>query len=182
MHFAFSTCPDHVPMRGCFGLFRKSMIVLIVALVLASAAFQLVDDDDDERFTAADAEVAARSWVGVGEAETPRREGGNWEVDVRRPDGSLVQVTLSEDLQLRGFDEEFGPAGTPAPDELTGAARERAIEATFRHVGPGRVVGVERDPDGVIEVGLRLGIDQVEVRLDRRFRVLEVHPEDPGDE
>jgi hypothetical protein len=158
------------------------MIVLIVALVLASAAFQLVDDDDDERFTAADAEVAARSWVGVGEAETPRREGGNWEVDVRRPDGSLVQVTLSEDLQLRGFDEEFGPAGTPAPDELTGAARERAIEATFRHVGPGRVVGVERDPDGVIEVGLRLGIDQVEVRLDRRFRVLEVHPEDPGDE
>jgi hypothetical protein len=157
------------------------MIALIVALVLASAAFQLRDDDDDG-FGPRDAEIAALSWVGVGEAETPRREGGNWEVDVRRPDGSLVQVTLSEDLQLRGFDEEFGPAGTPAPDELTGAARERAIEATFRHVGPGRVVGVERDPDGVIEVGLRLGTDQVEVRLDRRFRVIEVHPEDPGDE
>lgn len=167
-------------MRRCFGLFRKSMIALIVALVLASAAFQLRDDDDD--VGTKDAEIAALSWVGVGEAETPRREGGNWEVDVRRPDGSLVQVTLSEDLQLRGFDEESGPAGTPAPDELTGAARERAIEATFRHVGPGRVVGVERDPDGVIEVGLRLGTDQVEVRLDRRFRVIEVHPEDPGDE
>ena len=169
-------------MRRCFGLFRKSMIALIVALVLASAAFQLRDDDDDEGFGTRDAEIAALSWVGVGEAETPRREGGNWEVDVRRPDGSLVQVTLSEDLQLRGFDEESGPAGTPAPDELTGAARERAIEATFRHVGAGRVVGVERDPDGVIEVGLRLGTDQVEVRLDRRYRVIEVHPEDPGDE
>jgi hypothetical protein len=168
-------------MRRCFGLFRKSMIALIVALVLASAAFQL-RDDDDERFDPRDAEIAALSWVGVGEAETPRREGENWEVDVRRPDGSLVQVTLSEDLQLRGFDEEFGPAGTPAPDELRGAERERAVEAAFRHVGPGRVVGVERDPGGVIEVGLRLGTDQIEVRLDRRFRVIEVHPEDPGDE
>jgi hypothetical protein len=158
------------------------MIALIVALVLASAAFQLRDDDDDGRFSPADAQIAARSWVGVGEAEAPRREGENWEVDVRRPDGSLVQVTLSEDLQLRNFDEEIGPAGAPAADELRGAARERAIEATFRHVGPGRVVGVERDPDGVIEVGLRLGIDQVEVRLNRRFRVIEVHPEDPGDE
>jgi hypothetical protein len=168
-------------MRGCFGLFRKSMIVLIVALVLASAAFQLLDDDD-ERVSAADAETAAMSWVGAGEAEAPRREGGNWEVDVKRPDGSLVQVTLSDDLRLRGFDEERGPAGAPAPDELRGAARERAIEATFRHVGPGRVVGVERDPGGVVEVGLRLGTDQVEVRMDRRFRVIEVHPEDPGDE
>ena len=169
-------------MRRCFGLFRKSMIALIVALVLASAAFQLRDDDDDEGFSTHDAEIAALSWVGAGEAETPRREGGNWEVDVRRPNGSLVQVTLSEDLQLRGLDEEVGPAGTPAPDELRGAAREQAIEAAFRHVGRGRVVGVERDPGGVIEVGLRLGVDQVEVRLDRRFRVIEVHPEDPGDE
>jgi hypothetical protein len=169
-------------MREWLGLFRKSMIALIVALVLASAAFQLVDDDEDERFSATDAEVAALSWVGVGEAETPRREGENWEVDVRRPDGSLVQVTLSEDLRLRGFDEELGPAGARAPDELRGAERERAIEAAFRHVGSGRVVGVERDPDGVVEVGLRLGTDQVEVRLDRRFRVTEVRPEDPGDE
>jgi hypothetical protein len=158
------------------------MIALIVALVLASAAFQLRDDDDDERFSATDAAIAARTWVGVGEAEAPRREGENWEVDVRRPDGSLVQVTLSEDLQLRAFDEEIGPAGAPAPDDLRGAARERAIEAAFRHVGPGRVVGVERDPDGVIEVGLRLGTDQIEVRLNPRFRVIEVHPEDPGDE
>jgi hypothetical protein len=181
VHFASSACPDLVQVRRWFGLFRKSMIVLIVALVLASAAFQL-RDDDDERFNASDAEIAALSWVGVGEAETPRREDENWEVDVRRPDGSLVQVTLSEDLHLRGFDEELGPAGTPAPDELRGAPRERAIEAAFRHVGPGRVVGVERDPGGVIEVGLRLGTDQVEVRLDRRFRVIEVHPEDPGDE
>jgi hypothetical protein len=161
-------------------LFTKIMIVLIVALLLASAAFQLRKDDDD--ISAKDAEVAALTWVGAGDAEAPRREDGNWEVDVRRPDGSLVQVTMGDELELLGFDEEFGPAGAPAPDELRGASRARAIEAVFRHLGPGRVVGVEREDNGEIEVGIRLGGDQIEVRLDERYRVIDVHPEDPGDE
>jgi hypothetical protein len=156
------------------------MIVLIVALVLASAAFQLRDEDDG--FSAKDAEIAALSWVRVGDVQPARREGDNWEVDVRRPDGSLVQVTMGDRLQLRDFDEESGPAGAPAPDELTGTARARAIEAAFFHVGPGRVVGVERDPTGEIEVGMRMGGDQIEVRLDERYRVIEVHPEDRSDE
>ncbi len=157
------------------------MIALIVALLVASAVIQLVRDDDDG-YTAADARTAALSWVGVGEAQAPRREGDNWEVDVRRPDGSLVQVTIDDELHLRDFDEEFGPAGTPAPDELRGRDRARAIEAAYRHIGPARVVGVERDPSREIEVGVRMGRDQVEVRLDPRFRVVEVIPEDPGDE
>jgi hypothetical protein len=161
-------------------LFRKSMIVLIVALLVASAAFQLRDEDDG--VSAADARIAALSWVPAGEAETPRREGDSWEVDIRRPDGSLVEVVMGDELQLRAFDEESGPAGAPAPDELTGAARARAMEAAFRHVGPGRVVGVERDPTGEIEVGIRMGGDQIEVRLDERYRVIEVQPEDRGDE
>jgi hypothetical protein len=156
------------------------MILLIVALVVASAAFQLRDDQED--VDAEDASIAARSWVGVGEVEAPRREGDNWEVDVRRPDGSVVQVTMGEELQLRDFDEESGPAGAPAADELTGEARARAIEAAFWHVGPGRVVGVEREPGGEIEVGIRMGGDQIEVRLDERHRVIEVHPEDRSDE
>ena len=161
-------------------MFRKSMIVLIVALLVASAAFQLRDEDDD--VSATDAKVAALSWVRVGEAETPRREGNNWEVDIRRPDGSLVEVVMGDELQLRDFDEESGPAGAPAPDELKGTARARAIDAAFFHVGPGRVVGVERDPTGEIEVGIRMGGDQIGVRLDERYRVIEVHPEDRGDE
>ena len=161
-------------------MFRKSMILLIVALVLASAAFQLRDDDED--FSPAEARVAALSWVGVGEAEAPRREGDNWEVDVRRPDGSLVQVTLGDRLELRGFDEEFGPAHTPGPDELEGAARARAIKAAFWYVGPGRVIGVERDSSREIDVDMRLGKDRVEVELNPRFRLIQVKPEDPRDE
>jgi hypothetical protein len=161
-------------------LFRKSMILLIVALLVASAAFQLLDEDDG--VSAADARIAALSWVPAGKAETPRREGDSWEVDIRRPDGSLVEVVMGDELQLRAFDEESGPAGAPAPDELTGAARARAMEAAFWHVGPGRVVGVERDPTGEIEVGIRMGGDQIEVRLDERYRVIDVQPEDRSDE
>ncbi|HEV3378991.1 MAG TPA: hypothetical protein VG126_17090 [Thermoleophilaceae bacterium] len=162
-------------------MFRKAMIVVIVALLVASAVLQLLEEDD-EGPTAAEAKVAALSWVGGGEAQPPRREKDNWEVDVRRPDGSIVQVTIGDELQLRGIDEELGPAGTPAPDELRGRARDRAVHAAFWHIGPGTVVGVERDPNREIEVGVRVGKDQIEVRLDRRFRVIEVQPEDPQDE
>ena len=156
------------------------MIGLIVVLLLAAAAFQLGDEDDG--VSAKDAKIAALSWVPAGVAETPRRERDHWEVDVRRPDGSLVEVVMGDELQLRDFDEESGPAGAPAIDELAGAARARAIDAAFFHVGPGRVVGVERDPTGEIEVGIRMGGDQIEVRLDERYRVIEVHPEARSDE
>jgi glyoxylase-like metal-dependent hydrolase (beta-lactamase superfamily II) len=85
-------------------------------------------------------------------------------------------------LELREFDEEFGPGHTPGPDELRGAARARAIEAAFGHVGPGRVLGVERESDREIDVDMRLGTDRIEVQLNPRFRAIGVKPEDPGDE
>jgi hypothetical protein len=161
-------------------LLRKSPIILIVALVIASAVIQLLKND--EGFSAAEAKSAALSWVHGGKAQAPRRDGDVWEVDVVRPDGSLVQVTLGERLELREFDEEFGPAGAPPPDELEGAARDRAIKAAFWHVGRGRVVGVERDSSQEIDVDLRLGKDRIEVQLNPRFRLIGVKPEDPGDE
>jgi hypothetical protein len=160
---------------------RTSVIILSVALVIAAAELQL-REDDDEGVSAGEAKTAALSWVGVGEAQAPRRDGDDWEVDVVRPDGSLVQVTLGESLELRGFDEEFGPAHTPARDELTGAARARAIEAAFSHVGPGRVLGVERESSREIDVDLRMGTDRIEVQLNPRFQVIGVKPEDPGDD
>jgi hypothetical protein len=163
-------------------LVGTGVIILIVAMVIASAVFQLLGDDDDEGFSAAEVKAAALTWVGTGEAQAPRRDGGAWEVDVVRPDGSLVQVTLGDRLELRGFDEEFGPGHTPAPDELRGAARARAIEAAYGHVGPGRVVGVERESSREIDVDMRMAGDRIEVRLNRRLRVIEVKPEDPGDD
>jgi hypothetical protein len=152
-------------------------------MVIASALFQLFkDDNEDEDFGAAAVKTAALSWVGAGEAQRPRRDGDAWEVDVVRPDGSLVQVTLGDQLELRELDEEFGPAHTPPPDELRGAARDRAIKATLWHVGSGRVVGVERESNREIDVDVRVGDDRIEVQLNPRFRVIQVKPEDPSDE
>jgi hypothetical protein len=163
-------------------LLTTSAIILIVAMLIASAVFQLRGDDDDEGISAAQAKTAALSWVGAGEAQAPRRDGDAWEVDVVRPDGSLVQVTLGDGLELREFDEEFGPAHTLAPDELRGAARARAIKATLWHIGSGRVVGVERESNREIDVDVRVGDDRIEVQLNPRFRVIEVKSEDPRDE
>jgi hypothetical protein len=129
-----------------------------------------------------DAEVAALDAVGDGVSQVPRRDGDNWEVDVVRPDGSMVQVSLSKGLDLLGLDEEYGPAGTLAADEARGPARVRAVRAAFAEVGPGEVTGVERESRGRFEVGVLRRGGQVEVELDRNFRVTEVEGEDPRDE
>jgi hypothetical protein len=94
----------------------------------------------------------------------------------------MVQVSLNKNLDLLGLDEEYGPAGTLAPDEARGPDRVRAVRAAFAEVGAGEVIGVERESGGRYEVGVLLRDGQVEVELDRGFRVTEVEGEDPRDE
>jgi hypothetical protein len=160
---------------------RKASLVVIAAATLALVVIEL--RPDDEKSTAWDAELVALGWVGTGVAQEPRRDGETWEVDIVRDDGSMVQVRLGPKLELRDFDEELGPAGVPAHDELKGMARARAIRAAFKEVGPGRVVSVERDSAREIEAGIRRPDGtQVEVELNHRFEVLETAQEDPRDE
>jgi hypothetical protein len=148
-----------------------------MTIALLVIGFELGEDTNP-----LDAEVAALDAVPDGVSQGPRRDGDNWEVDVVRPDGSMVQVSLSKNLDLLGLDEEYGPAGTLAPDEARGANRVRAVRAAFAEVGTGEVVGVERESGGRYEVGVLLRDGQVEVELDRNFRVVEVEGEDPRDE
>ncbi len=156
---------------------------LLVVIAAASLALVVMGLGPDEKSTAPDAELVALGWVGAGVAQEPRRDGDNWEVDIVRDDGSMVQVRLGPKLELRGFDEELGPGGVPAHDELEGKARARAIRIAFEEVGPGRVVSVERDPSRQIEVGVRRPDEtQVEVELNQMFEVVEVAQEDPRDE
>lgn len=148
------------------------------ALWLAAAL-----DEQDRLADAEAAEAAALRWVGSGVAQEPRRDGDDWEIDVVRPNGSMVQVSLGPSLELRDFDEEFGPAGAPARDELRGDPRARAVRAAFAETGPGHVVSVERDSRREIEVSIRLAADrQVQVELDHTFRVVDVTREKPSDE
>ncbi|HEV3375883.1 MAG TPA: hypothetical protein VG126_01230 [Thermoleophilaceae bacterium] len=148
-----------------------------IALALVVMGFEL-----GEGANPADAEVAALDAVGDGVTQVPRRDGDRWEVDVVRHDGSMVQVILSKSLHVLDMDEEVGPAGTLAADEATGRDRVRAVRATFEEIGPGVVIGVEREPGGEFEVGVLQRGGQVEVELDRNFRVTEVEGEDPRDE
>src|ERR687894_143563 len=149
------------------------MIIALIVIALAKRDQQVPD-----------VETAALRWVGDGVTQQPRRESGRWEVDVVRPDGSMVQVSLGDDLELRGLDEELGPAGTLAEDELRGKPRARAVRAAFAETGIGKVVSVEHDAGGGVEVRLRTDAasETMEVELNRDFEVVEVEQESLGDE
>jgi hypothetical protein len=162
-------------------LFR-SFFAFFIAVIIVGTFVELRQGDDD-RATAAEAEAVARNLVGQGVIQPARIEDDEWEVDVVRPDGSLVEVTLDHELTFRKFDEELGPGGSLAHDEVRGPARRRAILAAFAVTGRGRVTTVERDPNNEIEVGVRQRDgSQLEVELDAKLRVGEVEPEDPADE
>jgi hypothetical protein len=156
-----------------FGVF---LVVIVVATFLAVPR-------DEGQARASDAEDAALDRYPKGVVQPARIEDDEWEVDIVRPDGSLVEVTFDHELNLRDVDEEIGPGGRLAEDELRGDERRRAIQAAFEVTGPGEVRSVERDSPNEIEVGVlfKNGV-QIEVELDREFRVGEVEREDPGDE
>ena len=157
-------------------LTTAALAVLVVVLVLAVPG-------TGREATADEARRTALTWVGAELADRPRRDGDRWEVDVRRPDGSLVEVTLGERLELTELDEERGPAGAPSHDEVDGPLRARAISAARRVSGPGRVRSVEREADGSLEVDVLQGSGVLlEVELDPRLRVVDTDLEDPGDE
>ena len=161
-------------------LARATLALLVVAAAgLAVAFLRGSDPPGPDR-----AEAVALNWVGEGIVQTARSQGSGWEIDVVRPNGSLVEVTLGASLELLELDEEAAAGGTPAHDEVSGVARRRAIRAALRETGPGRALSVERDPgEGELEVGVRLPDGRtVEVNLDDALRVVDVEPEDPGDE
>jgi len=164
-------------------LLQVSLLVIVVALIVVVARTL---SHGDAPASAREAEAAGLRWVGVGVAENPRRDSGEWEVDVVRPDDSVVEVTIGDQLELQGLDEELGPGRRPAHDEVRGPVRERAIRAALAATGPGRVLSVERDSSRepeVTEVNIRLADGGgVEVGLDSRLRVVEVESQDLGDE
>ena len=155
--------------------------MICVAALVALVAIALGTFSEDEAVDARQAQAAGFRWVGVGAAETPRRDGDEWEVDVKRPNGSLVEVTIGDQAELKGLDEELGPGGGPASDELAGSARKRAVEAALIAVGPGRVFSVERESSGAVEVNVRRPNGTFEVELDSG-QVVDVEVEHPSDE
>jgi hypothetical protein len=158
------------------------VFLILVAGATAAVAVLALWPHERELKSAEAASVAA-GWVGAGVTQAPRRDGSEWEVDVVRPNGSLVEVTVGGRGELLGFDEERGPGGSRAPDELTGPTRARAVRVALAATGRGRVLSAEWEQGGGIEVAVRrVNGTQVEVSLDRRFRIREIEREDPADE
>lgn len=163
-------------------LVRGLALLWIATLVAFVLVLSLGDSDDDKEPGLAQVRAAAFRWVGVGSAEAPRRDGRVWEVDVERPNGSLVEVEMDDQLQLRGIDEELGPNGTRAQDELTGPARKRASGAALAVVGSGEVLSVERETRKRVEVRVQARPDEMlEVRIESG-EVVGVEAEHPDDE
>jgi hypothetical protein len=159
------------------------LLVALVAVVAGLAIAGAGSPGPGAAFGAAHAQAAALRWVGAGAAQAARRDEGEWEVDVVRRDGSLVEVTLGPRGRLLGFDEELAAGGGAAPDEVGGQARARAAAAALRATGPAVVLAVERERNGGVEVDvLGAGGRRLEVGVDPRGRVVEVTPEDAGDE
>ncbi|GIE95315.1 PepSY domain-containing protein [Paractinoplanes rishiriensis] len=119
---------------------------------------------------------AATQAVGGGEAvevETSDDQGEAYEVEVRKPDGTEVDVALDKDLKVLSQAAD-APDGTDADDRaLTDAERTSAEQAAIAAVGAGSTVAdVEADGDGFeVEV---VGADKKEwdVDLDAGFKVL----------
>jgi hypothetical protein len=156
---------------------------LLIFVALTAAVMAVAGLDRRSDIGPAQAEAAALDWVGVGFAQEPRRDGDEWEVDVIRPDGSMVEVTIGDRLEARGFDEERGPAGLPASDEVGGPLRAAAIEAALAVTGTGEARGVERERSGEIEVSIVTRDDlHVDVDLDDALQPVDVEVENPTDE
>jgi hypothetical protein len=162
-------------------VFLKAWFALYLVVIVVVTFLALPRDEGQAK--PSDAEAAARHWVGGGVVQPARIEDDEWEVDVRRPDGSLVEVTVDHELNLRNLDEELARRGALAHDEVAEPLRSRAIRAAFQVTGAGSVTSVERDARDEIEVNIRLRDgSQVEVELDSALRVGEVEDEDPADE
>jgi len=156
---------------------------LFAFIALTAGVMVLVGLDRRGDIGPAEAQAVALDWVGVGVAQEPRRDGGEWEVDVVRPDGSLIEVTIGDALEARGFDEERGAAGSLAPDEIRGTLRATASRIALAETGPGRVLSVEREGTQEIEVSVRTrDARHIEIELDGALHVVEVEDEDPRDE
>ena len=76
------------------------LTILAAAAVAAVALAALALWPRGAELRAADAAAVAVGWVGTGRAQPPRCDGDECEVDLTRPDGSLVEVTVGENGEL----------------------------------------------------------------------------------
>jgi uncharacterized membrane protein YkoI len=160
-------------------------IAAVAVLAVGGTVWTASADNDvkgDERDRVASAATGA---VGGGEAvdvETSDDQGEAYEVEVRRADGSEIDVTLDKDLKVIGKDADDADDAddrNEAPDAddrvLSATERASAEKAALAAVGGGTVREVEASDDrGAaydVEVLDRNNVEW-DVDLDASFKVL----------
>jgi uncharacterized membrane protein YkoI len=138
--------------------------------VWATAASADPDVSGSDRDRVGNAAVQAVGGGTVVDVETSDDQGEAYEVEVRKPDGSEVDVALDKDLKVLSQNAE-----TPEAATLAEADRASAEKAALDAVGGGTVLDVEASDDqGVAyEVEVRSADNKEwDVELDPAFKVL----------
>lgn len=154
-------------------------------------------EDEDEQVTDADAreqaEAAALEAAGgqgtVTEVELADDGDSGYEVDVDRPDGSSVEVALTDAFEVISVEEDDDEREDEGEDEdvpITGDTLEQVTTAALAHTEGGTVTETEVE-DGEeeafyeVEVTLDNG-QEVELELDEKFNVVGEETESEGDD
>lgn len=155
------------------------------ATLLAGAtgvALGATDQSEDAPLTGQafeEATAAALADVGGGSVVGAESDDGGFEVEIRREDGTTVDVTLDRDFEVLRREVDGPDDDDDADEQVTADERERASAAALAATGGGAVNDVERDDDGSYEVEVITDDGrEIDVRLDAELTVVGTPTED----
>lgn len=162
---------------------------LAAAVALGVGGVALAGDaiggDDDRPLAGGDLDRASRAALaeaGGGEVVDSERDDGRFEVEVLRPDGTRVEVTLDDSFAV--VHSELDDHDDPDDDRpVTGEELERVTQAALAETGEGTVTDAEQEADGTYEVEVRRADGtEVDLRLDEDLAVTHVRVDDDHDD
>ncbi|WP_218220532.1 PepSY domain-containing protein [Nesterenkonia sp. Act20] len=177
----------------------RSKRVLVPALAVAvtavgagawTAAAQTDDVRGSERDQVVSAVADAVTDGQVTDVETSDDPGEAYDVEVRLPNGSEVDLALNQDLAVVSREDENRDDDDDRDDDrdydrvLDAGARERAEQAALEAVGSGTMTDVEAsdDPGEAYDVEVRLPDgSEVDLALDENFAVVSRVDDDRND-
>ena len=165
-------------------------VAAITVTAVGAGAWTAIAQTDDVRGSERDQVVAAVADAvtdgQVTDVEASDDPGEAYDVEVRMPDGSEVDLALDQDLAVVSREDDARDERDDADDDRVMAAgdRERAEQAALEAVGSGTVTDVEASDDrGVtyeVEVVDADGVER-HVDLDQNFAVVSLKDDDRDD-
>jgi uncharacterized membrane protein YkoI len=169
----------------------KILLTGVAAVVLAGGGVTYVaaTDGGDDRLSSTDldaATAAALSAAGGGTITDSERDGDRYEIEVRRDDGSGIDIELGRDFAViatepdDATDDDATDVDAPDADHrvLTDDERQRASAAALAETGGGEVLAIEVDGSGYEVDVRRTDGSHVDIDLDATFAVIHTDIDD----